>query len=182
MSGSWKDQMNRTKEQFNSFLGKYSKKQAAMMAGIFLVLVIALSAFVYFASRPEYVPLYNGELSQREIGDIKAELDAQGFSDYQLSETGTMLLVPKKEASALLVSLASAGYPKDNSINYDIFSENLSFGGTDRQYDILEREAMQNQLAGVLEQVEGIAKANVMLTLPEESVFIRSETEQASSA
>lgn len=182
MKGSWTDQLNRTKELFTGYWSARSKKQKWIMIGSFLFIVAALTIFIYFVSRPQYVPLYTGQLSQREVGDIKAELDSQGYTGYQLSENGTMILVPQKDASNLLVTLASAGYPKDNSINYDIFSQNLSFGGTDRQYDILEREAMQNQLAGVLSIVDGIKNAEVILTLPEESVFIRQDQEQTSSA
>jgi flagellar M-ring protein FliF len=92
------------------------------------------------------------------------------------------LLVPRKDAPDLLVSLASKGYPKDNKINYDIFGQNLTFGATDRQYDILEREAMQNQVAEVLKHVDGINSAEVILTLPENSVFIRQDQEQKASA
>jgi len=182
MNGSWTDQLNKTKELFSSYWGARSTKQKALIIGTFLFLVVALSLFIYFASRPQYVPLYTGQLTQREVGDIKAELDGQGYTDYQLSDSGTMLLVPKKDASNLLVTLASAGYPKDNKIDYSLFSENLSFGGTDRQYDILEREAMQNQLAGVLQRVDGIETAEVILSIPEESVFVRQEDTQPATA
>ncbi len=91
-------------------------------------------------------------------------------------------MVPQKEAPDLIVSLASKGYPKDNKINYDIFGENLSFGATDRQYNILEREAMQNQVSEVIKHVDGIKNAEVILTLPENSVFIRQDEEEKASA
>lgn len=182
MKGSWTDQLNQTKELFYGYWSARSTKQKGFIIGTFLFLVVALSIFIYVASRPQYVPLYTGQLTQREVGDIKAELDSQGYTNYQLSESGTMLLVPQKDASNLLVTLASAGYPKDNKINYDIFSENLSFGGTDRQYDIIEREAMQNKLSSVLQRVDGIKNADVILTIPEESVFVKQKQSQPSSA
>lgn len=182
MNRSWIDHIKKTKEHFSGYWGARSSKQKWFIAGTFLFLVIALSTFIFLASRPEYVPLYTGQLTQREIGDIKAELDKQGFTDYKINSNGTMLLVPKKNAPDLIVSLASAGYPKDNKINYDIFGQNLSFGATDKQYEILEREAMQNQVANVLKNVEGIKNAEVILTLPENSVFIREDDEQKASA
>lgn len=182
MKGSWRDQIKQTKELFSQYWGAQSSKQKGLVIGTLLFLIIALSAFVFFASRPQYVPLYTGQLSTREVGDIKAELDSQGYKGYKLSDNGTMLLVPQKDAADLLVTLASAGYPKDTSINYDIFSQNLSFGATDRQFDILEKEAMQNKLAEVIKHVDGINNAEVILTLPENSVFIRPDEEQAASA
>jgi flagellar M-ring protein FliF len=182
MKRSWIDQIKHTKELFSSYWGTRSSKQKGIIIGTFLFLIISLSTFIFFASKTEYIPLYTGQLSQREVGDIKAELDKQGFTDYKISDTGTMVLVPEKEAPNLLVNLASAGYPKDNKINFDIFGENLSFGATDRQYDILEREAMQNKLAKVLTNVDSIQSSEVILTLPEDSVFVRSEEENSASA
>ncbi|NHC42286.1 flagellar M-ring protein FliF [Bacillus sp. MM2020_1] len=182
MKRSWTDQLKQTGEIFSNYWKSKSSKQKGLIIGIFLFLLVALSTFIFFASRPQYVPLYTGQLSQREVGDIKAELDKQGFTDYKLSETGTSLQVPQKDAPDLLVSLASKGYPKDNKINYDIFGENLSFGATDRQYDILEREAMQNQVAEVIKHVDGIANAEVIVTLPDNSVFIRPGDEEKASA
>ncbi|MED3623994.1 flagellar basal-body MS-ring/collar protein FliF [Neobacillus thermocopriae] len=182
MNRSWIDQIKQTKEKFQGYWNARSKKQKWFIIGSFIFILASLSTFIFFASRPHYVPLYNGQLSQREVGDIKAELDKQGFTDYKISENGTMLLVPQKEAADLVVSLASEGYPKDNRINYSIFSQNLNFGATDRQYDILEREALQNQVAEVIKNVDGIKNAEVILTLPEESVFIRSDEEEKATA
>jgi flagellar M-ring protein FliF len=182
MNRSWIDQIKQTGEQIGTYWKERSPKQKGLFIGTFLFLIVALSIFIFIASRPQFVPLYTGQLTQREVGDIKAELDKQGESNYKISESGTMLLVPRKDAPNLLVSLASEGYPKDNKINYDIFSENLSFGATDRQYDILEREAMQNQVADVLTLVEGIGNAEVILTSPENSVFVRQDEEETASA
>ena len=182
MNRSWTDQIKHNGENISNYWKMRNRKQKGLFIGTFLFLIVALSTFIYFASRTEYVPLYTGQLTQREVGDIKAELDKQGQTDYKISENGTMLLVPKKTASDLVVDLASKGYPKDNKINYDIFGQNLSFGATDRQYNILEREAMQNQVADVLTHVDGIKNAEVILTLPEESVFIRQDQDQSANA
>lgn len=182
MNRSWIEQIKHTGEKFSDYWKTRSRNQKVLFIGTFLFLIAALSTFIYFSSRTEYVPLYNGQLTQREVGDIKAELDKQGQTDYKISENGTMILVPKKAASDLVVDLASKGYPKDNKINYEIFGENLSFGATDKQYDILEREAMQNQMADILTRVDGIKNAEVILTLPEESVFIKQDQDQTASA
>ncbi|WML56301.1 flagellar basal-body MS-ring/collar protein FliF [Neobacillus sp. PS2-9] len=182
MKRSWIDQLKHTGELFGSWWNSKSSKQKGLIVGTFLFLLVALSTFIFFASRPQYVPLYTGQLSQREVGDIKAELDKEGYTEYKLSDTGTSIEVPKKDAPDLLVSLASKGYPKDNKINYDIFGQNLSFGATDRQYDILEREAMQNQVAEVIKHVAGIKNAEVIVTLPENSVFVQQGEEQKASA
>lgn len=182
MNRSWIDQIKQTGERIRDYWKARSSKQQWIIIGTFLFLFLSLSMFIYFASRPQYVPLYSGQLSQQDVGDIKAELDKEGFTNYQISQGGTMLLVPKKNAADLVVTLASKGYPKDNSINYDVFSNNLSFGATDRQYSILERQAMQNQVADVLKHVDGIQNADVILTLPDNSVFVSQDNQQKATA
>ncbi|HEY2421504.1 MAG TPA: flagellar basal-body MS-ring/collar protein FliF [Neobacillus sp.] len=182
MKRSWIDQIKHTRELFSNYWKARSSKQKGLIIGTFLFLLVAFSTFIFVASRPQYVPLYTGQLSQREVGDIKAELGKEGYTKFKISDAGTMLLVPRKDAPDLLVSLASKGFPKDNKINYDIFSQNLSFGATDRQYNILEREAMQNQVAEVIKHVDGIKNAEIILTLPENSVFVRQDQEQKASA
>ena len=182
MKRSWIDQLKKIKDLFSNYWKERSSKQKWFIIGTFLFLFIALSSFVFFASRPQYVPLYTGQLTTREVGDIKAELDKEGYKNYQVSDNGTMIEVQKKDAADLVVNLASKGYPKDSTINYDVFSQNLSFGATDRQYDILERQAMQSQVADVLKNVDGIKNAEVILTLGEKSVFVKQDQEQKASA
>ncbi|NRD79407.1 flagellar M-ring protein FliF [Bacillus sp. BRMEA1] len=182
MNRSWTDQIKQTGERFGNYWKARSSKQKWIFIGTFLFLFLTLSVFIYFASRPQYVPLYSGDLTTKDVGDIKAELDKEGYSSYQLSQNGTMIMVPQKDAANLVVTLASKGYPQNNTINYDVFSNNLSFGATDRQYNILERQAMQNQIADVLKRVDGIKNASVILTLPDNSVFVTQDNQQKASA
>ncbi|HJV45269.1 MAG TPA: flagellar basal-body MS-ring/collar protein FliF [Bacillota bacterium] len=182
MNRSWTDQLKQSKENTVEYWKARDTKQKGLIIGTFLFLFVAISTFIFLSSRPQYVPLYSGELTQREAGDIKAELDKQGYKNYQLSDKGTMVLVPKKDAPDLVVSLASKGYPKDNRINYDVFSQNLSFGASDRQYNVLEREAMQNELADVIKRVQGIKNAQVILTIPKDSLFVRQDQDKKATA
>ncbi|MFP3339861.1 hypothetical protein R0J91_17925, partial [Micrococcus sp. SIMBA_131] len=80
--------------------------------------------------------------------------------------------VPKDQASDLKVSLAAEGIPKSGNVNYSIFSENMGMGMTDRQFDVVERDAMQNELSYLIEQIGGIQESKVMITLPTESVWL----------
>ncbi len=182
MNQTWLHNLQQSKEKFTDYWKGLNSKNKVVIIGTFLFVIIALSIFTYFSSRPQYVPLYSNELSQREIGDIKAALDARGFKNYQLSDTGTTILVPKKDAPELLVHLASEGLPENGKISYEVFSQNMTFGATDRQLDVIERDAMQNELAELIKRISGIKSAEVMITLPEESVFIRPEETDQSTA
>jgi len=176
-------------EQLQLYRGKiqelyqsFSKKQKIAIAATFLFLVISLSLFVYYASKPEMIPLFSNALSEQEVGEIKAELDSKGYTTYSLSEDGRNILVPRKDAPGLTVDLAAAGLPKGGNISLDIFSQNLGFGASDRQFDVVERDAMQNEIAKVIKGFSGVRNAQVMITLPKENLFLQEQTETATAS
>lgn len=156
---------SRTKKQKNTY-------------GVSLIAIIALAAtLTFFLSRTEYVPLYK-DMSSAEVGRIKEQLDVQGVQS-RVAPGGTSILVPKERVDDLLVSLAAEGFPNSGSIDYSFFSENAGFGMTDNEFDVMKLAAMQTELENLLKGIEGVKDANVILSLPSESVFLSNETEQA---
>src|SRR4051794_40619109 len=108
-------QMRELGGKFSGFWNSISTKNKFLYIGLFVFIIIALSLSIYFVSKPKLIPLYTTEMSQQEIGEVKAELDRQGFADYKVENNGTRIMVPEKEASNLLVSLAALGLPKTGS-------------------------------------------------------------------
>ncbi|RKD24197.1 flagellar M-ring protein FliF [Ammoniphilus oxalaticus] len=183
MNQAWLINIKNSKDRFVEYWKSLSAQKKIFIVSAILLLNVALSVVTYVSTRTEYVPLYANELSQREIGDIKAALDSRGFSQYQLSETGTSILVPKKDAPDLIVQLASEGLPNNGRISYELFSQNMTFGATDRQLDVVEQAAMQTELAEMIKRISGIKHAEVTISLPKDSVFIRAdEAEQATAS
>ncbi|GAB7388215.1 flagellar basal-body MS-ring/collar protein FliF [Bacillaceae bacterium] len=170
------------KEKFIDYWNSLNKRKKFLILGTFLFFVAALSILTYVVSRTEYVPLYTSELSQAEIGEIKAELDKQGYTDYRLSPDGRSILVPKEDAPNIVVDLAAQGFPKSGAISSEVFSQNFTFGATDRQLDVLEKDLLESELSALIKRISGIRNADVMITLPQESVFVRPEQEQEASA
>jgi flagellar M-ring protein FliF len=157
-----------------------SRKQKGVIIGSFSGIVLLLVLVIYWGSRPDFVPLYNN-LSQAEAGEIVSAIESRGIP-VELSPDGTTISVPREEASRLKVELASEGIPKSGNIDYSIFSENMGWGTTDRQLDVVERDAMQNELSRLIEQIEGIDRAQVMITLPKESVWLADEEQTATAS
>lgn len=174
-----KDQLLNYKNQILEIWSNFTKKQKLMMVGSFLLLFITLILFISWASKPDFSPIYSN-LTPVEAGEIVAEIEAKGIP-VQISSDGRSVSVPTAQASKLKLELAHAGIPRSGNINYGIFSENMGFGMTDKQFDVVERDAMQNELRYLIEQIEGIQQAKVMITLPKESIFLN-ETEQTATA
>lgn len=177
-----KEKIGDVREKIVLFWKNASKKNKFFYIGTFLAL-IAIFCFVFFyLLKPNYVPLYTNSLSQKEIGEIKGVLEKQGFTDYKIANNGTQILVPKESAPDLIVNLASEGLPKSGPISFTEQTQNLKFGVTQQELNVIERETIQKQLANLMTKISGVKSAEVMITMPQDSVFIRSKNEDKASA
>lgn len=163
------ERLTKIKNDTSQFWTSRSKKQKIVMIGS-VVVVIAIAAIVtFFASKTTYVPLYK-DLSTREIGQVKEALDSQGVT-YQIAPGGTSILVPEEQVDSLLVQLASEGYPQTGSIDYS-FANSSGFGMTDNEFNLLKKAATETEIAKLFKNLEGVKDAKVMITVPEEGVFV----------
>lgn len=159
--------------------GEFSPKIKWTIIGSFFITFLLLLVFVFLSSRSDMTPLYTN-LAPAETGEIKAAIEAQGIL-AEVSSDGKTISVPAEQVSNLKVSLAAEGIPKNGNVNYSIFSDNMGLGMTDRHFDVVERDAMQNELAYLIRQIDGVSDANVMITLPKENVWL-TDNEQVATA
>ena len=177
-----KEKLGDVKEKIVQGWKNTSKKNKSFYIGIFIALIAIFCFVFFFLLKPNYVPLYSNSLTQKEIGEIKAVLEKQGFTDYKIANNGTQILVPKENAPDLIVNLASEGLPKSGPISFSEQTQNLKFGVTEQELDVIERETIQKQLANLMTKISGVKGAEVMITMPKDSVFIRPENEDKASA
>jgi len=159
---------------------KVTKKQKIwLLAGvIFVIAVIAVA--VALSNYKHYVPLYS-DLSPEETGQIKDVLDSKGIP-YKISSDGTTISVPDDQVNNLKVDLAAEGLPKTGQIDYSFFGKNANFGMTDKQFDVLERAAVQTELSNLISGISGVQSAKVMINMPEKSVWVTDKPDQASAS
>src|SRR5690625_2515031 len=157
-----------------------SKTQKILFFSLLSFVVIVLSVISILSFSTKYVPLYTN-LPLQEVNQIKEELDARNIP-YELKDGGKTITVPEDKSEQLLVELAGQGIPNSGNIDYSFFSENASWGITDNEFNMMKLAAMETELAKLITSIDGIEDANVMITLPEESVFINDSTEEASAA
>lgn len=174
-----KEKLIQIKTRTGEFWKERTKFQKILMISAVVSLVIGISFISFFASNPKLVPLYS-QLTPQETGQIKENLDQKGIKN-EVTDNGTTVLVPEKKVNELKVQLASEGIPKSGTIDYSFFKDKSSFGMTDNEFSVLERAAMQTELENLIKNVNGVKDAKVMITLPEESVWV-AEKEKTSSA
>lgn len=164
-------------DQIKEFWNGRSKKQKIMIVAGALLFIAGVTIITILATRTTYVPLYNN-LSVQEAASIKESLEEKGVS-YELDNGGTTIKVPEERKEKLLLELSAEGLPKSGDIDYSFFSENAGLGTTDKEFNVMKLDAMQTELAEIIKGIEGINNAKVMITLPEEGIFVSDTKEEA---
>ncbi|MBM7094170.1 flagellar M-ring protein FliF [Bacillus sp. H-16] len=157
-----------------------TSRQKGLLVGSVIFVILMILLLVWFGSRTYYVPLYTN-LTAQETGEIKATLDARGI-DSEVGQDGSTIRVPESVVDDLKVELAAEGLPRSGSIDYSSFQENMGFGTTDKEFNVLERGLMQTELEKLIRSVDGVQGAQVMITLPEESIWLADEQGTASAS
>lgn len=173
-----KEKLNQQKDKIVEFWKIKTNKEKGLILSSILILLIIVVGGSLLASRTPMVPLYSN-LSLQEAGQIKEELDTRGIQN-EVGDSGTTIHVPDHMADSLLVELAAQGIPKSGGIDYSFFSENSSWGVTDNEFDIMRQDAMQTELANLITSISGINQANVMITMPQQQIFVNDKQQDAS--
>ena len=176
-----KENWNKIKNQIVTSWQKSSKKQKIIYGIGITVILMIIGTIAFMTSNTKYVTLPYTNLSLEEVGQVKEELDIRNV-DYVIENEGKTIKVPEEESEQLLIDLAGQGIPRSGNIDYSFFSENASWGITDNEFNMMKLDAMQTELANLIKGIDGIEDANVMITLPEESVFVSDSVEEASAS
>lgn len=148
---------------------------------VFLVLfiVVILLGLTYFTQRKNYTVLFSN-LDEAEAGSIVEHLEADGM-DYQLKEDGSTILIDESEVDRYRIDLAVDGLMPGSSIGFDLFDE-TGMMTTDDDRAIMYQRAVQDELENAIRSLSLIEDAQVLLDLPEESIFQNPEYQTQSSA
>ncbi|MGL5043808.1 MAG: flagellar basal-body MS-ring/collar protein FliF, partial [Plesiomonas sp.] len=138
---------------------------------------IALIIFAFFwAKEPELRPL--GTYNNEELVQTLDFLD-QNKVPYTLE--GNTVKISQDTYQKTKLMLTRVGLNQAQDQGDDILLKDMGFGVSHR----LERERLklsrERQLASAIEKIRNIQKAQVMLALPRESVFIREEAKASAS-
>ncbi|PKR78617.1 flagellar M-ring protein FliF [Halalkalibacillus sediminis] len=172
--------VNKYRSQITEFWKTRTNIQKSGIIGGVLAIIILIVAVTFMASSPRMVPLYSN-LSLQEAGQLKTELDEQGIT-YEIENGGSTILVPEAQSDGLLVDFASRGIPNSGNIDYSFFSDNVSWGMTDEERQIIEVDAMQTELSQLIQNIEGISDARVLINRARETIFVGEEQEQSSAS
>lgn len=152
--------------------GLDTRSQLTLAGGIVGVLVTFYLLFGY-ATKQSYTTLATG-LQPAQTGNAEQALASAGVS-YRVGTGGTELDVPSSQVSQARIALASKGVLNSSQSAFQAFNSS-SLGTTDFQQQVQYQQALQQQIAGTIEQIQGVNSATVELVIPQDSLFADSQT------
>ncbi|SDI93789.1 flagellar basal-body MS-ring/collar protein FliF [Natribacillus halophilus] len=172
--------IHRYKDRAREYWTTRSRHQQLFILGGLLLIIVLIGVIIFFSIRTNYAPLYN-DLPVEETGQIKETLDSRGIPS-EVTADGTAILVPRESVDQLKVELAAEGIPQSGSIGYEDFQDQLGFGMTENEFSVMEKATLETELSNLMQSVDGVSLAEVMITLPEETVWVSDQPEEASAS
>lgn len=136
------------------------------LVGLVLALGVIWAA-VKFGGTPQLVTLYSG-LDLREAGEMTDLLQKNGIR-YELDLGGSEIRVEPASMARARVLLAQSGLPTGGAKKGDELLDGQTWGKTEQEMRLLERRALEGELARTIAQFHGVERAVVHLGLPESS-------------
>ena len=169
------------REQIAQYWRQFGKKQRIYLAATAGGLILLIIVLTYWFSRTEYELAFQN-LDATDAAAIMDYLNERGIS-YRLGNDGTSISVPASAASRVKVEIGSMGIVRNGSIGFEQFRNSGSkFGMTDNEFMVRYRDALNGEVQRLLNAMEGVQRSNVLINLPEDSVFLNDERDQASAS
>ena len=165
-------------KQLQIIWGKLGLNQRISIVLAALAIVVALSSLVFFSSRPEYSLLY-GKLDDTESAKVINYLD-EAKVPYRISRGGGAIYVPEEKVHKTRMQLAMKGVPSGEGPGWELFDK-PNFGISDFVQRANFLRAVQGELSRTISQLDGVAGARVMITLPENRLLVDKQKKPTAS-
>lgn len=172
------EQLTKIKTSFTHFWTSQSKTRKIIYISAIAAIVIIAIVITALANRKEYAVLFQG-LETTEASEVAAEIQGMGY-EVMLKSGGTVM-VPKGTEDGLTMSMAQLGYPKSN-LTYELYTKNVSMFTTESEKKEYARMALESRLSAVVGSLEGVTKATVTLSIPEQKNTVISTNKQYPTA
>lgn len=166
---------NRVKQYWNQF----SRGQKITFLATVVLFILAAAIISYNLSKTEYALAYT-DLQPSDAAAIKSYLDGAKIP-YQLSADGKNIGVPRNKVAEVKIAVESQGLNKNGHLGYGAFKQS-SFGMTDNEFKVKHLEAVQEELEQLINSNEAVSDSKVLINLPEQSVFLRTDQAEQASA
>lgn len=172
---------DRLREILNNIVAwwkRFTRKQQAIIVSSALVVALAIGILAFVLSRPEMVRIKVCE-TQKEAATVRDLLEEEGIY-HEISDDGLVFTIKKKDMSAASILLGSNQIETEDAQLKEILSGGLSSTEDDKAK--LYQDYQQNELAEILESLNNVEHAEVLLDLPKDDGTLKTSQEEASAS
>ena len=152
----------------DSLLGNLDLLRQVILVLSVAICVALIVMMVVWIKEPEMRPL--GSYETEELIPILDHFDQKKI-DYQLD--GNTIRVPADKYSSIKLELTRSGLNSRTAEGDDILLQDMGFGVSQRLENERLKLSRERQLARAIEQISQVRKAQVLLAMPKQSVFVR---------
>ncbi|WP_106766073.1 flagellar basal-body MS-ring/collar protein FliF [Paenibacillus faecalis] len=175
------ERITQYREKLSQYWNQFSKKQKIMLVSTVSFIFIAIIILTMQFSKTEYEVAFR-DLDSNDAAGIISHLESEGIS-YKLSADGTSISVPSTDATRVQIDVGSQGIIQNGTIGLETFEQNASaIGMTDNEFEVKYVNALNGEVERMLEKMNGVKDATVLLNLPKESVFATTADQEKASA
>lgn len=168
-----KERLNVVKE----YLAKINRRTKIIAAIVAAIIVVGAIVITLILNHKDYVVLFS-DVTEEETTQILAKLQEMNV-EYKSDGSGN-IQVPEKVADTTRAQLAQEGYPK-SGFTYDVFTQNAGGMTTDMEKQTYKLYELQNRIGATVRLFDGVKDAKVTIALGEESKYVLSDAEDAST-
>lgn len=154
------------------------RSQKILIIVVIILTIVAIAVVGSMATQVQYSVLYSG-LTDSEAGAVMEELDSQGV-EYRTRSGGT-ILVPKDQVNDLRYRINAEGVIQ-TGLSYDVYSDGLGFGATDKDRQMYTKMQLETNLSQMINDMDKIKSSAVLLSLAEETVYVLSDANKSQSS
>ncbi|MCM3632041.1 MULTISPECIES: flagellar basal-body MS-ring/collar protein FliF [Paenibacillus] len=163
--------VNKVKTSFQQM----SNKQKIWLSASSIGLIVAIVLMTIIFTRTEYEVAFKN-LDTMDSAAVINHLDAAGIP-YKLNATGSEISIPAKDAARVQIDVGSQGLIQNGSLGFaETFGIGTSsLGTTENEFNVKKQSAINGEVQKLLNNLNGIESSKVLITMPEESVFLTTE-------
>jgi flagellar M-ring protein FliF len=165
-------------DPITQFFSSPAKGRNLLIVIVLLLSVIGFGSLIFWNNRPDYQVLFSN-LSQEDAGEILTKIKEKKIQ-YQLTNSGTTILIPRDQVYDTRISLAAEGLPKGGGIGFEVF-DRTNLGTTDFVQKLNYQRALQGELSRTIKQIKEVEQARVHIVTPKESLFVEEQKKPTAS-
>lgn len=147
-------------------------QQQQIMAGIIVVVTVSvIGGLFYWSFQPQYVVLFNRDISSEEAAKIASALDDRG-EDYIVEDN--VIKVPIGRVDRLRLQLAEDGIRPSTTVGFEIF-EKGGIGITNYERQVRYKRALEGELVRALQSNPNYKRAEVHIALPQQKALFEED-------